>query len=161
MEDERFDVDAKAPGRSNFEQDMVMLRALLVDRFQLRFHRETRQLKTQALVLSKGGPKFQASKDQAQKEQVTIRPTEISGTGIPLGHFISILQAQLGYPIANEMGLSGNFDLTLKYVRDDTPGAEGPSIFSALEEQLGLRLETRKGPVEVFVIDSAERPKEN
>jgi uncharacterized protein (TIGR03435 family) len=161
MESDRFDIDAKAAGNSSFEEDLVMLRALLADRFQLRFHRETRQLKTQALVVGKGGKKFQASKDQGQKERVTIRSAEISGTAIPFGHFVSILAAQLGYPITNETGLSGKYDLSLKYARDDSPGVDGPSVFTALSDQLGLKLERRTGPVEVFVIDSAERPREN
>jgi uncharacterized protein (TIGR03435 family) len=161
MESDRFDIDAKASGNSNFDEDLVMLRSLLADRFQLRFHREMRQLKTSVLVVGKGGPKFQASKDQDQKERVNIRTTEISGAAIPFGHFVSILGAQLGYPITNETGLSGKYDLTLKYVRDDSPGTDGPSVFAALADQLGLKLETRTGPVEVFVIDSAERPREN
>lgn len=161
IESDRFDIDAKAAGKSTFDEDLVMLRALLVDRFQLRFHHETRQIKMQALVVAKGGPKFQASKDQDLKERVNIRATEISGVAIPFGHFVSILAAQLGYPITNQTGLSGRYDLALQYVRDDSPGVDGPSVFAALEDQLGLKLETRKGPMEVFVIDSAQRPSEN
>ena len=160
MESDRFDIDAKAAGNSSFEEDLVMLRGLLADRFQLRFHREVRQLSTQALVLAKGGPKLYASKDQGQKESVNIHATEISGVAIPFGHFVSILAAQLGYPITNQTGLSGKYDLALKYVRDDAPDAGGPSVFAALED-LGLKLETRRGPVEVFVIDSATRPRQN
>jgi uncharacterized protein (TIGR03435 family) len=160
MKSERFDIDAKAVGRSSFDEDMVMLRGFLADRFRLTFHHETRQLKMQALVLAKGGPRFQASKDQDQKERVNIQPTEISGVAIPFGHFVTILEAQLGYPIINGTGLSGKYDLALKYVRDDSPGVDGPSVFAALAD-LGLKLETRQAPVEVFVIDSAERPREN
>jgi uncharacterized protein (TIGR03435 family) len=160
MESERFDIDAKAAGKSNFDEDMGMLCGLLVDRFQLRFHRETRQLKMQVLVVGKSGPKFRTSKDQDQKESVNIRPTEISGVDIPFGHFVTILAAQLGYPIINETGLTDKYDLALKYVRDDSPGSDGPSVFAALTD-LGLKLETRQAPVEVFVIDSAERPSEN
>ena len=110
--------------------------------------------------MGRSGPKFQASKDQDQKERVNIRPTEISGVNIPFGHFVSILEAQLGYPIINETGLTGSYDLALKYVRDDSPGSDGPSVFAALAD-LGLKLEARQAPVEVFVIDSAERPREN
>jgi uncharacterized protein (TIGR03435 family) len=160
MESDRFDIDAKVAGNSSFEEDLVMLRALLADRFQLRFHREVRQLGTQALVVAKGGPKLQASKDQDQKERVNTRATEISGVAIPFGHFVSILAAQLGYPITNQTGLSGKYDLALKYIRDDSPDAGTSSVFAALED-LGLKLETRRGPVEVFVIDSAERPRRN
>jgi len=161
MKSDRYDIDAKAADKSDFDEDLVMLRALLADRFQLRFHYETRQLKTQHLVIGKGGLKIQASKDQDQKEAVTVRVTEISGTGIPLGHFITLLESQLGYPITNETGLWGKYDLILKYVRDDAPsGVDGPSVFAALDD-LGLKLETRTGPAEVFVIDSAEQPREN
>ena len=93
MESERFDIEPKAPGKSNFDEDMEMLGALLADRFQLRFHRETRQLKVQVLVVGKSGPRFRASRDQDQKEKVKIRPGEISGTNIPFGHFVTILEA--------------------------------------------------------------------
>jgi uncharacterized protein (TIGR03435 family) len=160
MESERFDIEAKATGKFSFDEDMGMLRALLVDRFQLRFHRETRQLKMQVLVVGRSGPKFQASKDQDQKERVNIRPNEISGVNIPFGHFVSILDAQLGCPIINETGFTGKYDLALKYVRGDSPGSDGPSAFAALAD-LGLKLEARQAPVEVFVIDSVERPREN
>jgi uncharacterized protein (TIGR03435 family) len=113
-----------------------------------------------ALVVGKGGPKFPASKDQDQKERVNIRTTEISGVAIPFGHFVSILEAQLRSTITNETGLSAKYDLMLKYVADDAPDGNGPSVFAALQDQLGLKLEARKGPVEVFVIDSAQRPRE-
>jgi uncharacterized protein (TIGR03435 family) len=160
MESDRFDIDAEAAGNSSFEEDLVMLRGLLADRFQLRFHREVRQINTQALVVAKGGPKIHASKDQDQKERVNIRVTEISGVAIPFGHFVSILAAQLGYPITNQTGLSGKYDLALKYIRDDSPDVGAPSVFAALED-LGLKLETRRSPAEVFVIDSAARPRQN
>ena len=160
MESDRFDVDAKAAGNSTFEEDLLMLRGLLAERFQLRFHREMRSLRTQGLVVAKGGPKLHSSKDQNQKEHVNIRATEISGVAIPFDHFVSILAAQLGYPITNQTGLSGKYDIALNYTRDDSRDAGAPSVFAALED-LGLKLETRRGPVEVFVIDSAARPLEN
>lgn len=160
MGSERFDIDAKATGKSSFDEDMVMLRALLADRFQLKFHHETRQIKMQMLVVGKSGAKVQPSKDQDQPERVNIRATGISGVNIPFGHFVTILGAQLGYPIINETGLTGKYDLTLQYVRDDSPGTGRPSVFGALSD-LGLKLETRQAPMEVFVIDSAQRPREN
>ncbi len=164
MQSNRYDIEAKAAGNSSFDDELIMLRALLIDRFQLRFHTETRQLTTFALVIGKNGPKFQTSKDDGAggKERITIRPTEISGVNIPFGHFVSVLAAQLSRSVINGTGLTGKFDLSLKYVRDDAPdAANGPSLFAALEEQLGLKLEPRKGPVEVMVVDSAEKPREN
>jgi len=159
MDAERYDIEAKTPGKSTFDDDMVMLRALLAERFQLKFHRETRQMKMAVLMVGKGGPKFPASKDQDAKEQITIRPTEISGTGIPFGHFITVLEAQLGYPLLNETGLTGKFDLALRYARDESSNT-GPSVFAALAD-LGLKLDSRQSPAEVLVIDSAQRPAGN
>ena len=91
---------------------------------------------------------------------MNIRPTEICGIAIPFGHFVWILEAQLKYPITNETRLHGQLDLCLKYMRDDAPG-DGPSVFAALEDQLGLKIEGRRGPVEVMVIDSAVKPAAN
>jgi uncharacterized protein (TIGR03435 family) len=154
MQSDRFDIDATTPAASTFDQELTMLQSLLTERFQLRFHREARQLRVEVLVPAKGGPKFRPTADPSAKERVNIRPTEICGTAIPFGHFVSILEAQLKYPLTNDIGLTGKFDLCLKY---GAPG-DGASVFSALEEQLGLKIEARRGPVEVFVIDSAARP---
>ncbi|HEY3936275.1 MAG TPA: TIGR03435 family protein [Bryobacteraceae bacterium] len=165
MQSDRFDLEATTPAGASFEDELDMLQRLLEDRFELRSHRETRQLKTLALVPGKGGARFAPSSDQKARERVKILPGEISGTVIPFGHFITILQAQLGYPIANETGLSGNFDLSLRFdaalrsAGDDASGSA--SVGAALDEQLGLRLETRRGPVDVFVVDSASHPDAN
>jgi uncharacterized protein (TIGR03435 family) len=164
MESDRYDIEARAAANSTFDEDLTMLRALLIERFQLRFHSETRQSTTLVLVIAKNGPKFRQSKDDGagNKERIDIRPTEISGVNIPFGHFVTILAAQLKRAIVNDTGLTGKFDLSLKYVRDDAPeAASGPTVFAALEEQVGLRLDSRKGPVEVMVIDSAEKSREN
>jgi uncharacterized protein (TIGR03435 family) len=164
MQSDRYDIDAKAAASSTFDEDLMMLRALLIERFQLRFHTETRQSTTLVLVIAKNGPKFHQSKDDGAggKERIDIRPTEISGLNIPFGHFVSVLAAQLKRTVTNATGLSGKFDLSLKYVRDDAPdSATGPTLFAALEDQLGLKLESRKGLLEVMVIDSAAKPSEN
>ena len=162
MTSERYDIEGKAPGVLKFDDQLVLLKALLIERFQLKFHTETRQMTMLFLMQGKSGPKFTPSAEGDGKEHITIRPTQISGTNIPFGHFVSVLEAQLSRPIKNETGISGDFDLSLKYVRDDLPSAaEGPSVYAAVEEQLGLKLESRKGPAEVMVIDSAQRPGEN
>jgi len=159
MESDRFDIEAKTPANATFEEELVMLQSLLADRFQLRFHRETRQISSMVLRIAKNGPKMRASQDQSQPEHVTITETGIAGTGIPFGHFVSILSSQLHSPIADQTGITGKFDLALKYARDDAPNAAAvPSVFAALEE-LGLKLEGRKEPLEVMVIDSAGKPR--
>ena len=158
---DRFDIEAKPGARASFDDQLTMLRALLIERFQLRYHTETRQLTTLALARAKSGPKFEPSKDDGtgNKERIVIRAGEISGVNIPFGHFVSVLAAQLKQSVANETGLSGKFDLVLKYTPDNA--SDGLSVYAALEEQLGLKLESRKGPAEVMVIDSAEKPHEN
>ncbi len=95
MDVDRFDIEAKVTGKASFDDELTMLQAPLAERFHLRFHRETRQLKTLVLVLAKGRPKFRLSGDRA-KERINIHATKISGRAIPFGHFISILEAQLG-----------------------------------------------------------------
>lgn len=131
---------------------------MLTGRFHLKYHHETRQVRQLVLGVGKNGPKFQSSRNQDEKERVNIRATEISGVNIPFGHFVTILEAQVGYPIINETGLRGNYDLALRYVRDDSTDAGGPSVYAALLD-LGLKLYTRQAPADVFVIDSAERPR--
>ena len=123
MQSDRYDIEAKSAANSTFDEDLTMLRALLIERFQLRFHSETRQATTLVLVVAKNGPKFHQSKDDGagNKERIDIRPTQISGVNIPFGHFVTVLAAQLKRTITNDTGLSGNFDLSLKYVRDDAP----------------------------------------
>jgi uncharacterized protein (TIGR03435 family) len=161
MASERYDVNGKTAIAASFDEELDMLRTLLIDRFQLRFHNETRQITTMALVTAKGGPKFQASKDEG-RERITIGAGEISGINIPIGHLVSVLGSQLRRPVVNETGLTRSFDFSLKWVPDDAADSTaGASLFTALEEELGLKLESRKGPAEVMVIDSAKRPEEN
>jgi uncharacterized protein (TIGR03435 family) len=162
MDSDRFDVNARTSAPATFDQELEMLASLLIERFHLRFHREPRQLRTYVLVIAKSGAKLQAAKDDGEKQRMVIRSTEISGTKVSLGYLASILGAQLKAPVANETGLDGSYDLSLKYERIDAPGSSDgdQTIFSALEA-LGLKLESRKRDVEVVMIDSAQRPVEN
>ncbi len=159
MDSDRFDINARTTAPATFEQELTMLTPLLIERFHIRSHREPRQLRTYALIVSKGGAKLQAAKDDGEKQRMTIRPDEISGTKISMGYLASILGAQLHAPVANETGLAASYDLSLKYERIDAPGSSNgeQTVFSALEA-VGLKLETQKREVEVMVIDSASRP---
>jgi uncharacterized protein (TIGR03435 family) len=162
MQSEPFDIEAKTSAPATFDLELTMLRALITDRFQLHFHNETRPITTLAFTLAKSGLKIHPAADQNAKEAIVIRAGRISGTAIPFGHLMSVLSAQLNRDISNETGLTGKFDLSLTYVRDDSPdAASGPSVYAGVQEQLGLKLETRKAPGEVMVIDSAQRPGEN
>lgn len=158
--------------RSYFRE---MIQPLLADRFKLVVHRTTRELPVYALVTGKNGPKLQDSKEHGPEN---MRMT--GGRGLMVGQYIPIdilreaLQQVVGRPVANGTGLSGYYDFRLQWdPGDDTPansadgatsGSVDPaqgSIFTTLQEQLGLRLDARRGLVEVLVIDSAELPSEN
>ena len=166
------------------DQMRERLRALLAERFQLTLHRETKEQSVYALVVAKGGPKLQ----QAQAMEGTgprgpmmrMGRGELSGQGVELEMLTRTLSSQLGRTVIDRTGLKGNFDFKLTWTPDPgqsatplgggpPPGADappppdpnGPSVFTALQEQLGLRLESQKGPVEMLVIESVAKPSEN
>jgi uncharacterized protein (TIGR03435 family) len=148
-----------------------MVQALLADRFGLKVHQETRILPLYALVVAKGGAKFKAS----DKNGTTISTNNSSNGNVQMtvqgsDHTMRLLAEQLGRSVGrvvvDKTGLDGRFDLTLKYVSDDAVSAgpdapSGPSLFTALQEQLGLKLEPEKGPVEILVVDHIDLPSEN
>jgi uncharacterized protein (TIGR03435 family) len=197
---DRFDVEGKAAADSSPAQVQAMLKALLVDRFKLTAHTESRQLPLYALVMAKSdgkmGPRLRRSGTECAPITVPAElgpappppPPPPAGAPLPLvartvmrcgsmlvagmvsaraitmEQFIVRLSAFVGRPVIDRTGLTGDFDLDLSYTPESpTRGAigvaaDGPSIFTALQEQLGLKLDSQRGPVDVFVIDRAERP---
>lgn len=165
------------------EQMRERLRALLAERFQLTIHRETKEQSVYALVVAKGGPKLQQSEAKegtGPRGMMRMGRGEFSGQGVALQMLTQSLSSQLGRPVIDQTGLKGNFDFKLEWTPDPgqsgggpfggapPPGADappppdpnGPSVFTAVQEQLGLRLESQKGPVEMLVIDRVEKPSE-
>ena len=145
-----------------------MLQALLADRFGLKVHQETRQLPIYALVVAKGGPRFQPSKINGTT--VSNGHAQITVTGSD--HTVALLAEQLsrtlGRVVVDKTGLDGRYELSLKWTPDDAPGGAGtapadtgPSIFTAIQEQLGLKLESQKGPVPILVVDHIDLPSQN
>lgn len=181
----RFDITAKIPPGTSTDQRRLMLQTLLADRFQLKLHRETKELPVFALVVAKNGPKLKESekKEGVPNGRMRMQPGHLEGIGFSMQQFTDMLGRQVGQPVLDMTELKGNYDFTLTFTPDENqqramaaafggpaggpPGAgerhpapeiaEGASIFSALQEQLGLRLEKRKGPVEILVIDHVER----
>jgi uncharacterized protein (TIGR03435 family) len=163
---ERFTIEAKAedPTKATEEQLLQMLQTLLVDRFKLKFHRENRDVPGFALVVAKNGPKLQESKSDevATSFGPTLKPADPSGPISLTARKYSIpglanLLSQIGPgPVADQTGLTGVYDFKLSW--DETAG---PSLVTALQEQLGLRLESQKVPVSFFVFESAQRPSGN
>jgi bla regulator protein BlaR1 len=154
----------KMPAKEQSRQIQLMEQALLADRFKLKVHFETRSLPVYALELAKGGPKM-----------VEAKPDEVStltGTGDGQSNVLkgqALTMAQLvrspllrpdGRMVVDQTGLTGKYDFTLKSSTGDADGG-GPSLFTAMEEQLGLKMVSTKAPVEVIVVDHVERPGEN
>jgi uncharacterized protein (TIGR03435 family) len=148
------------------------LQALLAERFQLATHKETKELPMYALVVAKGGVKMQpnVSPDGAPQSMTTGRPIFKAQRASP-DQIARALAALTGRPVQEQTGLQGFYDLKMEWTPDGPTAlgvAEekqadsfGPTLFTALQEQLGLKLESKKGPVEMLVINRAERPSEN
>ena len=152
-----------------------MEQSLLADRFKLKAHFETREMPMYELVVAKGGSKLTESPDSA-KMRVAVGTTTIKGAALMMRSFAGLLPAvpELdGREVVDKTGLGGAYDLSLKWtpMQATAPGgesgagrlpdADGPSLFTAIEEQLGLKLVPTKGPGQVLVIDHIERPSEN
>jgi len=157
-----FDIEAKAPPETPIAQIRLMVQTLLAERFKLRLHRETRMLSIYVLVAGKNGPKLQAGDADGRMGTST-------GGGRMVAHHVSMAQfayqlsREIGRPVFDKTGIEGAFDITLEYAPVNSADAgPRPSIFTAIQERTGLRLEAAKGPVEILVIDHMEKlPTEN
>ena len=186
---ERYDIVAQLdnplgadPRTLNDEQRMAfqqqvkkMVEAVLADRFQLKFHRAMKELPVFALVVEKNGAKLSASQQDARPSIRRNALGEIAAQHASSGLLAEFLSAQVGRSVIDKTGLTGSYDFKLAWTPDPSQlpasmaaggeGApnvpEGPSIFTALKEQLGLRLEPQKGPVAILMIDRIEKPSVN
>jgi uncharacterized protein (TIGR03435 family) len=155
------------PPNTKEEQLRLMMQALLADRFKLAIHREMRDCSVYELEVAKGGPKLVASADGKFTHGAPIKRRghlEMPGTSMVV--FVDYLNSMpaVGRPVLNKTDLKGPYDITLDWTPDSigTNGSDsGPSIFTAVQEQLGLKLEPRKSSFEFIVIDHVERPSEN
>ena len=183
VESDRYDIVARTPGgvRPTLNEQMSMLRKLLSDRFGLAFHREEKQMRVYALTVAKGGSKLKESTFSPDASPqgppplifvVSPQLVKLPGRYATVAEFASVLQrAALENPVLDRTGLSGRYDFDLEFTPDETVfgGALGrgtddstkPNLFTAIQQQLGLRLEATKGPVQALVIDHVGRPSEN
>ena len=162
---ERFDIEAKAGAPVAYERCQQMMQTLLADRFGLALHRETRQLPIYRLVLARNGPKGLHKPDAGAplgiKTFLTGSKGQIDTWAISMAQLAGMLArtGELENMVVDGTGLDGNYQFTLEWSHDSgaADATAGPSLFVALQEQLGLKLEATKGPVEVLVIDHIEK----
>lgn len=161
--------DAAAIRKLTGRQRGSMLRPILAERFHLKAHTETRILPVYELIVVQGGPKFKHSADQKSNDtgtstQGSDRGIQLTARNISMASLASSLEGQVHRPVIDKTGLVGNYDVAMKWASDTVPSSEtnpGPSIYTALQEQLGLKLKPTKGPVDTLVVDHVEMPSEN
>jgi uncharacterized protein (TIGR03435 family) len=163
----RFDLIAKPPAGTPPSQFLPMLQTLLTERFKLTIHREKRAVAGYALVLAKGTRKF-AAVDGTGPGGTSTGRGRLEAKTSSIAVFADMLARQLDRPVEDMTDLPGLFNLKLEWTPDEGPadkGAErvaGPTLFTALQEQLGLKLQPRKITIDALVVDSAEKtPIEN
>lgn len=231
LDSERYDVLAKVPAGATKEQARLMMQSLINERFHMKLHHESREMKLDELVVGKNGPKLKEStidpKEAAEMPKgpppappkpdkngfpqmeragmlIMIRPASngsltarMSAKGQTMGALVGVLSNELRHPVVDKTGLAGIYDFNLEYAPEGMPGGmlpppppgggpaggggliapgggnpgpgggesagePAPVLAAALQQQLGLRLESKKGPVDVLVIDSADKtPTEN
>jgi uncharacterized protein (TIGR03435 family) len=181
---ERFDIEAKVDDATAVKMEKLgpeersqmkrqLIEQLLADRFMLAVHWETRELPVYALVRARVGAKLTRSSDTSGSSGTSSNLGHLKASGVTMARLAEtltgILYREVGRVVVDRTGLEGRYDLTLEWSPEDGSSSSasndsqspGPSIFTALEEQLGLKLESGKGPVKTLVIDRVEQPSEN
>ena len=185
MDKDKFDI-AGMPDREGLpsvSQAKSMLQKLMADRFKLTFHHDKKELAVYALTVGKNGPKLTKNESGGTLPGLFFRPAPggimLPGVNATMGDFVGVMQAAvLDRPVVDQTGLKGRFDFQLTWAPDDSqfgghppkqPQSDNsapvdnppPGLFTAIQEQLGLKLEATKAPADVFIIDHVEKPSEN
>jgi len=179
VDSDHYDVDAKSPVgvAQKAEQQLPLLRELLTERFNLSFHREARDMPVYELTVGRTGAKLQTSLEGTPESLTNIMFPEnrvkTPGRGVTMAMFASMLQrGMLDRPVLDRTNLPGKYDFDIEWTRDESlfggrlpmdanGDTEKPNLFTAIQEQLGLRLVASRGPVEVLIIDRIEKPSAN
>jgi uncharacterized protein (TIGR03435 family) len=166
FDSERFDIEARPAAPATYEQCKLMVRTLLAERFGLTAHRETREAPVFFLTVAKNGPKLRTGEQNKGARIMDTSRGRIVSAGVSMAFLARLLSyaGEIEKMVIDSTGLSGYYEFELNWAPQGlTPdGTSGTSIFTALQEQLGLKLEAGRGPVEVLVIDHINRqPTEN
>jgi uncharacterized protein (TIGR03435 family) len=167
----RYDIIATTASPQPRSIQLAMLRSLLIDRFKLAIHHESKNLPIYALVIGKTGPKLKPMDESLPRpfelySNFQMAPTASGATELrgysSLGQLSDFLTRLVERPVLDRTGIAGSFDIRLLCAVDGYPGFEtSPSVFDAVQSQLGLKLEPRISPVEITIVDHVEKPTEN
>ncbi|HEY4364738.1 MAG TPA: TIGR03435 family protein [Bryobacteraceae bacterium] len=173
LDTERFDVEAKAEGNPDHAQVMRLFQTLLEDRFQLKVRRAQREGAIYALTAARGGPKLTAAAELKTGERAGVfngrtgAPTATAlsywkqGRHATIAMLANSLEGTLGRPVRDRTEIAGEFDFRFEYAADELSNGDFPSLFTAVQDQLGLKLESTRGSVETLVVERAEKPSAN
>lgn len=177
MQTDRFDLEAvpDQEGKYSYKDWDLMLQQILADRFHVQSHHETRELPAFTLTLAKGGPTLMPTTAGPDgKPDIEVKGREVinlTAADAGIADFVKILkEAIVGRPVIDKTGLAGHYDFTLKFAPDRTvmsaspesaPQDLPPDLFTAMQQQLGLKLTPTKAPADVLIIDDVDRPTQN
>lgn len=156
---ERFDIKAKVGEKVKHEELRLMLQSLLAERFQLKAHRELKEMTGYALLPAKSGFKLKPAEGNGSSINSSRGAGKVKATckHVSMPRLADYLSGRMDHPVVDQSGISDAYDFILEWSPDQIGEDAGPSIFTALTEQLGLRLETRKLPVSILVVDSISK----
>jgi uncharacterized protein (TIGR03435 family) len=163
LDSQEYSVEAKVEGDKElaYEQMQPLFQHLLQQRFHLITHRVTKPVSGYALIVAKSGPKLTPAKEGAVSH-VSMFIDGCQAQNIDMAHFAPLLRHKVRGPVVNKTGISGNFDFKLSYAQAGDPNSNFPDIFTAIQEQLGLKLESLRVPIDYVVIDHVDKiPTEN
>jgi uncharacterized protein (TIGR03435 family) len=174
---EKYDITGKpdAEGQPSSDQVKFLLRKLLASRFQLTFHKEQRVLPVYTLSVAKGGAKISKNDPKNETTGIVFRaPGSVLLNNVTMGDFCRMLQnAALDRPVVDQTGLTGKYDFSLVWTPDQLqapiPNTNAlaptdnapPGLYAATQEQLGLKIEAARLPIDVLVVDKLEKPSDN
>ncbi len=166
IDSERYDIIATSESNATYgsEQFRLLLRSLIADRFGVKVHWETHEGPVFVLTVDKSGPKVTPAAGGQKSNMNTAKGSgkgRMKGTSKPISILASNLGNQLGRFVLDKTELRGDYDWLLEWSLDPTADSTEPSLFTAVREQLGLKLTAQKGPMPVLVIDTASKPSEN
>jgi uncharacterized protein (TIGR03435 family) len=169
---ERFDVDGvpNIDGQPGWPQTQILMRKLLAERFGLKAHHEQREMQVYALTVAKSGPKLEPSKGDPnglprQDAHNSAGERRVGFTNTSMKDLTLELLIEVDKPVVDRTGLDGRYDFKLAYTKDEanapTDGSAPPGLFTAIQEEMGLKLEPVKAPADVLVVDAVQRPTAN